>query len=250
MIIEIPGAGDLPGLKEVWQEAFGDREDFVDGFFATGFSPDRCRCVRMGDRPVTVLYWFDCFLEDKKLAYIYAVATDKAYRGRGLCRKLMEQTHRQLKTQGYSAAVLVPGNKKLFSMYGALGYTPFCPMETTTLTGDTPPVPVEKITAAEYFQLRGRHLPPKGILQAAAAGYLETFAEFYKTEGALMCLSKEGETLYFQEFLGDPTVLPGVVCGLGAKKAVVRLPGGKEYAMYLPLSPTDLTDAYLGISLG
>ena len=250
MIIDVPREKDLPALKQIWQEAFGDSPEFLNGFFQKGFSRDRCRCLFWEDRPVAVLYWFDCFFHGKKLAYIYAVATDKAFRGRGLCRTLMAQTHGHLMALGYSAATLVPAGEKLFVMYENMGYLPFCPMENVTVTADSPPVAVEKISVLEYFQLRKNYLPENAILQDSAAPYLSTFTECYRTEAGIACLSREDNTLYFQEYLGDPGHLPGILTALGAKNAVLQLPGGDPYAMYLPFDGIDLRNAYLGISLG
>jgi len=250
MIIDTPRKKDLPALKQIWQEAFGDSPEFLNGFFQKGFSPERCRCLLWEDRPVAVLYWFDCFFHGKKLAYIYAVATDKAFRGRGLCRQLMDDTHRHLKNTGYSAATLVPENEALFAMYGTMGYRRFCPMTETAVQAGVFQLPVEKITAEEFFHLRNALLPPKGILQDSVASYLDTFTEFYRAAGAIMCLRQEKDTLYFQEFFGDKDILPGIITALQAQNALVNLPGGDPYAMYLPFDGTDLEDAYLGIALG
>lgn len=250
MIIDAPRKKDLPALKAIWQEAFGDNEVFLEGFFQKGFSPDRCRCLFMEDRPVAVLYWFDCFLDGKKLAYIYAVATDKAFRGRGLCRQLMDDTHRHLKNTGYSAATLVPENQELSSMYKNMGYIPFCPMEYMGILAGDPPVPVEEISVSEYFSLRKKYLPENGISQDSAAPYLSTFTDCYRIENGIACLSMEYTTLYFQEYLGNPKDLPGILTTLEAKNAVLLQPGGDPYAMYFSLDGTDLQDAYLGISLG
>ena len=122
MIIDKPRSETLPALKDLWQEAFGDSREFIDTFFRTGFSPERCRCLWKDDHLVAALYWFDCDWEKRKLAYLYAVATDKAFRNQGLCKKLMEDTHRHLEALGYSGTVLVPGEPELFSFYKKLGY--------------------------------------------------------------------------------------------------------------------------------
>lgn len=250
MIINAPRQEDIPALQQLWQEAFGDSMEFIEDFFATGFSGERCLCLHRDGRPVAALYWFDCALEGKKLAYLYAIATEKAYRGRGLCRQLMEATHERLKALGYAAAVLVPAGEKLFSMYAAMGYRGFCPMQSRQIEAKMPPVPVKSLTARQYFGLRRQYLPEKGILQDSAAGYLATFAEFYEAEGAILCASREEAVLYVQEFLGDEGLLPGVITALGAQKARLRLPGGESYAMYLSLSGEFPEDAYLGLSLG
>ena len=94
---------DIPCLRQLWQQAFGDSDAFLDKFFQVGFSFDRCQCIRHGADIAAALYWFDCTWNSKKVAYIYAVATDKAHRGKGLCRRLLEDTHahlRAMKTSG------------------------------------------------------------------------------------------------------------------------------------------------------
>ena len=250
MNIDAPQIKDLPQLRRLWQEAFSDSEDFLDGFFATGFSHDRSLCLKIGDRPVAALYWFDCFLDGDKLAYLYAIATEKAYRGRGLCGQLMSATHQKLKALGYAGSVLVPAGERLFAFYGAMGYTGFCPMAETTVTAGPVAADLKKLTATDYFAIRRQYAPKADIRQEQTADYLATFTEFYGADGAVMCMSREGERLYFQEFLGDPHILPGVLTALGAKTGHLRLPGGNPYAMHLGFEKTLPEDAYLGIPLG
>ena len=48
MNIDVPRKGQIPALRALWREAFGDSDAFLDTFFATGFSPDRCRCIVEG----------------------------------------------------------------------------------------------------------------------------------------------------------------------------------------------------------
>lgn len=250
MIIRAPEQRDIPRLRKLWQEAFGDGEDFLDGFFSAGFSPSRCRLVELQGRPAAVLYWFDCAFCGKKLAYIYGVATDKACRGQGLCRGLMIHTHEQLRALGYSAAVLVPGNQKLFSMYDKLGYRAFCPMHFAEISEGHRPFPVKELSACAYFSRRQTLLPDGGIAQESVGEFLSLFAEFYGGEDWIACLTRENEILCFQEFLGDEAKLPGIVKTLGAVSAKLYLPGGEPRAMYCSLDGTELDGAYLGISLG
>jgi len=251
MTIDRPQARDLPFLRSLWQEAFGDDDSFLDAFFSTGFSPDRCRCIALEGHLAAALYWFDCSMAGNKLAYIYAVATDRAFRGRGLCRLLMEDTHRHLRALGYSAAVLVPGDPGLFTLYEKLGYRSFCPMQTVSVTRGGNAQRLTKITGADYVRLRKQLLPENSILQeGVTVDFLGTFTAFYAADNAIGSVSREGDTLYFQEYLGDPMLLPGILQALGAEKAVVRVCGGDPYAMYLPLVDSLTPPNYLGISLG
>ncbi len=251
MIIDKPQTKNIPQLRHLWQEAFGDEDAFLDSFFTTGYCPDRCRCISFDGRIAAALYWFDCYWEEKKLAYIYAVATDKVFRGRGLCRMLMEDTHKHLQALGYCGAVLVPGNPGLFDLYEKLGYVRFCPMQTVTAEPAAQGVPLTPLSSEAFCQIRRNMLPAGGILQEGdTLSFLACFTEFYAGQDSLMCLSREADTLYFQEYLGPVEALPGVLATLGAKKALVRIPGGDPYAMYLPLDSSLSPPDYLGISLG
>ena len=60
MIINAPDSAQIPALRRLWQQAFGDSEQFLDIFFETAYSPDRCRCVIVDDQLAAALYWFDC----------------------------------------------------------------------------------------------------------------------------------------------------------------------------------------------
>ena len=114
---------DISALRKIWKDSFGDPDDVLDAFFATGFSPERCRFIRQEGQIVSALYWFDCSLEGQKIAYLYALATDPAHRGKGLARQLLTETHDRLRDRGYAGALLVPGERELFQFYEKIGYT-------------------------------------------------------------------------------------------------------------------------------
>ena len=251
MIIDKPQAEDLPGLRQLWKQAFGDSDAFLDSFFSLGFSRERCRCLHTAGQLAAALYWFDCSWQNKKVAYIYAVATDKALQGRGMCRTLMADTHRHLQERGYAGAALVPGNKSLFSLYEKYSYRSFCPMETVTVTAGAAPLSVATLTPEEFDTLRQNRLPENAISQQGqTTAFLATFADLCKAGNAVFAVSREKDTLHFQEYLGDTALLPGIVAALRAEKGIVRLPGGNLHsAMYLSLDNHTQLPAYLGIPL-
>lgn len=251
MIIDKPQAADIPALRRLWKQAFGDTDGFLDGFFRAGFAIERCRFASLDGQLAAALYWFDCHWEGKKLAYLYAVATDESYRGKGLCRGLMEDTHRHLKGLGYAGAVLVPGSDGLFALYEKMGYRPFCPMETVTVKAGDTPVCIRPVSADAFEQLRRSRVPAGSVLQEdETVAFAATFCDFCTGEDTLMCFSHEGGTLYVQEYLGDAALLGGIIKALHAEKAVVRLPGGSTpTAMYHALDGTDELPTYFGIAL-
>ena len=77
MTIDLPKPGQIPQLRQLWQEAFGDSDAFLDSFFSLSFAPERCRCVTEENHVTAALYWFDCSCHGGKMAYLYAVATGK-----------------------------------------------------------------------------------------------------------------------------------------------------------------------------
>ncbi len=250
MIIDSPKVSHIPALRKLWKQAFGDGDAFIDKFFNLGFSERRCRCVLEQDRPVSVLYWFDVTWEGRKLAYLYAVATDSAYQGQGLCRRLMDDTHSYLQALGYHGAVLVPGSESLFHFYGKMGYRPCSPVRRFSCEAATP-IALQKISPAEYAHLRKQYLPEGSILQEGALlDFLAGFAGFYRGENALFCGTAENGAFHAQEFLGDPLAAPGVLSALGLKRGDFRTPGeGADLAMFCPFSPAERLPAYLGIPL-
>lgn len=240
----------IDALRCLWQQAFGDTDAFIDGFFRVGFSRERCRFIEREGKVAAALYWFDCRWENKKVAYIYGVATDKAFRGQGLCRQLMADTHRHLQAAGYEGAALVPAEAGLAQMYGKMGYRGFCPMESKRILPGTA-VTVEEISSADFAQLRTARLPKGSILQGQdSVMFYATYGKFYRCGDALFCAARENDTLYIQEFLGDPESLPGIVAALGCSAAQVRLSGGdRMFAMYRSFTSEDTLPAYLGLAL-
>lgn len=249
MIIDAPRPEDIPALRCLWKEAFGDDEVFLDAFFSTAFSPERCRCITFSGQLAAALYWFDCEWDRHPVAYIYAVATDKVYRGRGLCHALMEDTHRHLLSHGYRGAALVPETEDLFSLYEKMGYRPFCYMDKVTVNASDTPAALIPLTKEDFCARRRQYLPAGGILQeGVTAELLACFAEFYAGSNGVMCVVRDGDNLSFQEYLGNREQLPDVLAALGTKEATVHLPGAKPFAMYY--SPETECPTYLGICLG
>lgn len=235
-------------LKMLWKQAFGDTDAFIDTFFSVAYSPDRCRYLTEGGELAAMLYWFDCEFQGKKIAYLYAVATDEAYRGQGFCRRLMEKTHRYLAEKGYAGAILVPGSKALFRLYEKLGYRTCCYVTNITCTAGTP-IPLHPITAEEYAVLRRALLPTGGVLQEdAALALLAATAKLYAGDGFILAATLEDGTCHIHELLGraDPA---GITAALGAAEGIFRTPGtDTPFAMYCGFTAAP-APGYFGLAL-
>lgn len=250
MRIDAPSPAHIHELRALWQDAFGDSEAFLDLFFSFGFSPECCRCVFQEDIPIAAAYWFDCALEGRKIAYLYAVATHSSQRGKGLCRMLMEDIRRVLTEQGYCAAMLVPQSDGLRQMYRRMGYRDAGPHREFSCTATSVPVPVYSIGPGEFARRRKELLPKGSVLQEGRnLTFLSHLADFYAGEGFLMAACREGHSLIVPEFLGDCALCPGILCSLGCKDGAFRSPGGDTpFAMALPLQEDAPEISYFGFA--
>lgn len=241
---------NINSLRALWKQAFGDTDTFLDGFFSVAFSEKRCCTIEKEGNLAAMLFWFDCAWEDRNIAYLYAVATDKAYRNQGLCRALMESTHAHLQSLGYAGAVLVPGSRELFCLYEKLGYRPFCDVQTVTLEAGNERAKLIPLTPIEYSKKRLSLLPENSVMQDGVTyDFLATFCNLYESKDCLFCGSMDGNTFYFQEFLGNPERVPGILKILGAEKGILRIPGDTPFAMYHSLNGICELPNHFGIPL-
>lgn len=242
---------DQKYLRDLWQQAFGDPEEALDSFFSVGFSPERFNCVLEEGIPVSALYWFDCSLGGHKFAYLYAIATEASHRGKGLCRRLMTETHEILRKQGYAGAVLVPAEKALFSLYEKLGYRYAATVREFTCKAADTPAALTPIDARQYEKLRPQYLPAGSVLQAGATlDFYATYGQLYAGDDFLLACYVEDDKLYAQEILGNTARCDQILCALGAKTGVFRTPGEeKPFAMYYPLQENCPAPRYLGFDL-
>lgn len=248
MNIKAPDAGQISGLRRLWQEAFGDTDAFLDGFFDAAWSQSRSRCVILDGEVAAALYWFDCQCRGKKIAYLYAVATDRKHRGKGLCRALMGDTHAYLRENGYSGAVLVPA-EGLFAMYESMGYRVCGSVQEFSCKKAEMPVSLRQIGAEEYARLRKGYLSEGGVVQEGEnLAFLSTFAQFYAGEDFLLCGTVQNAAFYCQELLGNIRSAPAILKALGCAEGNFRAPGSeKPFAMYLPFDDA-LPPTYFGLA--
>lgn len=248
---QCPEEKDTQKLWTLWQEAFGDSEEFLRIFHKTAFSTQRCRCILSEKEALAALYIFDCIYEGEKIAYIYAVATAKSHRGKGLCTLLMADTHRYLKKEGYAGAVLVPAKESLFDFYENMGYKTCTYVNEAEIQAESAEgISISQITGAEYAQLRKSYLPEGAIIQEGEnLCFLETYAKFYKGEDFILTASAENGTLNCIEILGNTAKCAEIISTLKCTKGRFRTSGKeKPFAMYYPFSKNMNPPKYLGFA--
>ncbi len=249
MRIDYPAPEQEGQLRELWQLAFGDSEASIGSFFATGYTRSSCRCVTIDGQAAAALYWFDAQYDGQKFAYLYAVATHPSYRHQGLCRELMEDTHALLTGLGYDGALLMPAAQPLRRMYAGLGYQECCTVSEFRCEAGAA-VPIQRVDAREYAQLRRGFLPQGGVIQEGRnLTYLEAYAALYAGENFLLAAAPDGAELQGIELLGDQTAAPGLLGALGYAQGSFRTPGGDiPFAMFCPLKAGAKAPKYFGLA--
>ena len=239
-------------LRSLWKTAFGDDDVFLDHFFSTGFSRDRCRCVVNEEgKLMSALYWLDAEYEGNTFAYLYAIATDPQFRRRGILKYLLADTYTVLKNRGYAGAMLLPGDEDLRKMYASMGFQNCTTINTLISASQPVTVLIHPVDREEYGKLRLKYLPINGAIQAGPSlAFLETQCKFYSGTGFVMCARpKSPEVQEALEFLGDTEVIPGVLCALGYAMGTFRTPGDAlPFAMGFPIQKDVPFPGYLGFA--
>lgn len=126
-MICVPQCKDIPRLKEIWRESFGDTPEYISLFFDSVFDEAMPLAFYCDGRPAAVLYRLKCRVsagsEGFGGRYIYAAATLEGYRRRGFMGQLLGFAQREAEAAGDFLA-LVPGTERLYEYYSGYGYVP------------------------------------------------------------------------------------------------------------------------------
>lgn len=243
-MIEFKNCEDITALRSLWKEAFGDTDDFLDSFFSTAFSYKQGLAAFIDNDLAGALYIFECEFRSQKIAYIYAVATAKKHRNKGVCRQLLSYTHAFLKKQGYIAAILVPGNKDLFTFYEKLGYKTCTFLDKFEASQGEKTTDIKEIDVYEYMKLRRKFLPANSVIQEKEnIPFLKTLLTFYMGNNFILAARIQKNTLIAAEFLGIRDMAPPILSSLNLDYGVFRTFGcSTPFAMGYNLIENALPD--------
>lgn len=155
---------DKEKIMELWHNVFGDNKEDIEKFLNC-YSKDII-IYEKNNTIISMLTMLSVSMGNKKGRYIYAVATDSEYRGRGYATQLLKYAEDYIKKQGEEFAVLVPAEKELFGFYEKLGYkTVKCIEKYEFLPEKKLKTKIEKINAREYKQRRREILRGHNIIE-------------------------------------------------------------------------------------
>ena len=212
--------------RALFEGAFGSEpRAWNDALFRFAY-PDCLRVVREGDKPLSMLFSIPYPIKTENgvvsARYLYAVATDPAYRGRGLASRLIRE-----EIEKGIPVFLRPSSRSLFSFYERAGLAPLSPVLTVEgealagAYGEIAHLDVAAYLAARASFLKAPYAVPSqeflslGFLLGGAVCKKGEFVAFYE---------RHGDLVYFKEWLGDTHFAPRVAAFLGGTRYRLRTP--------------------------
>ena len=152
-------ASDLPALRAIWDEAFGDEAGFFDFFF----EPSLCIVADDAGSPGAAGYLVPCGdyvagSQRSACAMIYGVAASSASRNRGLGAAVVRGLISAAGGRGFPSVVLCPSGDSLFEYYSKRSDMRDCFMvrERRFPPGamEDGHTPLSRVSPSEYLSIR------------------------------------------------------------------------------------------------
>ena len=209
---------ELSRQRELWKLAFGDSDGYIDLFYQTAAGPEDV-LVLLEDGVVysiLALPAVELALPDgdtASSAYVYALATDPAARGRGYGRMLLRYVDFYLRERGVDCVTVVPAEKSLHKFFASVDFAECFTASWTDLPAGEigAPAPgdaIEAADAAAYDALRERLLEGTFRVSYAdgAIGYQEGLSRM--ANSGLYLLNVNGtQGCAAAEYLNEDSVL-------------------------------------------
>ena len=189
ILLSHPGPQDIVKLEQLWISTFGDPPELIEAFFEA-FPPElHGWIVKRGDELLSSAYLLHGNLLIAKnvlrpAAYVYAVATPEAYRGKGYGGMLMRH-FAELASEREFLLYTRPASRSLFHWYADVMQTvPSSIMRPVTVFKEpcSPLLQVARITPEQYAESRERLLQAVEHI-ALSHAFLQTQSFFSSLEG-------------------------------------------------------------------
>lgn len=122
MIMRKANFPDRRQITDLWARVFGDdktvSERILDDFAGTG----NVYVAEEGQHIIAQLLSVPCQAGGHKGSYLYALATEPEYRGKGVMSRLMDYARTSITATGASFFVLIPASRSLFDYYESYGF--------------------------------------------------------------------------------------------------------------------------------
>ena len=202
----------------LYEQAFpGESADFTKALFDRYF-PEHIRTVCEDGVPVAMLfsipYPLVCASGTVEARYLYGVATDEQYRGRGLAKRLLTAE------ASLHPVFLRPMTVGLFDFYAKAGFSPISPLLHGTGEATAPTGEEHLLDSTAYLAKRAAHAPLPTCTPTKDLLFLyEQDGGFAACgERAVALFERHGEEILFKEYWGDTDAAPAIAAFLGGRR--------------------------------
>lgn len=252
---------DIPQLKTLWKQGFGDSDEEIDRFFTTVWPNAGGFCAEENGAVISMVFSLPVALaladETKKAVYLYAVTTQEKYRRQGVCKKLLSYAEKELKKKNVACMLLVPEDDHLAAYYESLGFTQTPSVQLMDMQEQKPVGSALEISAQAYAGLRETilfdmpHVQYDKVLLSYEAGHYKFYQlQIANSFGCAAVCAKDGGCVV-DELLPDAAFLPALATVISTDRWYVKCPGQTHvFAMMKWLEEEDpvYSSAYLAFS--
>lgn len=108
--------------RALWMDVFGDSREEVDRFLLEHHGEENLLTHSEQGRVVSMLHIVELRTDYGPTAYLYAIATDRQWRGRGYASALILRAIDISRARGYGAVMLIPSDPSLVEYYKRFGF--------------------------------------------------------------------------------------------------------------------------------
>ena len=256
---------DVPAMRRLWHEIFGDPEELTEIFYA--LLPDMgSAVVAVEDKKLigmanvingmelieSGLKYIEHEKEPPVCGYIYAVAVDPEHRGKGIGRELCLEAEKLAKKRESDIVCTLPASPSLYTWYREImGFEPVLRRKSFEVQCEAKELCME-LSSTEYMMWRENMLKGKNHLHPSYPT-LEWEKQFCKVFGGGLFACGSGICAAYVD--GSLCVIKDMVCAfpgdegiiaasvgkhLGCEKAVYYLPSGEDGGDYLASLPGNI----------
>lgn len=117
---------DIEQLKSLWKSLFGDTEAFISLFFHEVVREENIRVLEEKGRIISALYMlpypFRIWNQEVTASYISGAGTLPEAQGRGLMRRLLIDSFKEMEHRQIPLSILIPAEPWLYGFYEKSGY--------------------------------------------------------------------------------------------------------------------------------